>query len=66
MTTLSLNQLVLSEFLELSESSIYFSNASGRFLSIPDKKLPEYEVLVLEYPAGIFFSFISMDITTNS
>ena len=46
----ALKQLVLDEFLELSESSIHLSNASGRFLSISDEFLGEYRVPVGEYP----------------
>ena len=38
----SLNQLVLHEFLELSEQPIHFSNASGRFLSISDEFSGDY------------------------
>ena len=45
----ALKQLVLYEFLELSESSIHFPNASGRFLSITDEFLGAYGV-----PAGAF------------
>ena len=46
----ALKQLVLDEFLELSESSIHLANASGRFLSISDEFAGEYCHLVGEYP----------------
>ena len=51
----SLKHLVLNEFLELSESSIHFSNASGRFLSISDEFSGDYQVFEADYPAGLFF-----------
>ena len=47
--------VVLHGFLELSESSIHFSNVSGRFLSISDEVGGDYEVIVADYPAGLFF-----------
>ena len=43
---IALKQLVLYEFLELSESSIHFSNASGRFLSISDEFSGDHRPLV--------------------
>ena len=52
----SLKHLVLNEFLELSESSIHFSNASGRFLSNSDEFSGDYEVFEADYPAGLCFS----------
>ena len=44
-----LKQLVLYEFLELSEQPIHFSNASGRFLSISDEFLGDYGTPMGDY-----------------
>ena len=53
-TPIALKQLVLNEFLELSESSIQKSNPFGRLLRIPGQYAPVYERFVPVYRAGIF------------
>ena len=47
---ISCKAVVLREFLELSESPIHFSNASGRFLTISDEFGGDYGVIEGDYP----------------
>ena len=49
-------EFVLNEFLELSEPPIHFSNAFGRFLSIPDEFGADYCRTTAGLSAGLFFA----------